>query len=97
MRKLVLPFLIIASLGASSAAMAATMSMPRPVIPIGTVTKGVVKLINAKACTVTLTDRRVFQFAPKCDFSKLKVHEKVAITSLKHGKIRNATAIVALS
>lgn len=85
MRNFVLPLLLVASLGASSVAMAA-----------GTVTQGVVKTLNAKTCTVTLADKTVYHFAPKCDFSKIKLNEKVAITSTLKGKIHNATAIVAV-
>lgn len=77
MRKLIVPFLIVASLGATSVAMAATP----------TTTNGAIKSLDAKACTVTLDNKTMYQFAPKCDFSKLSVGEKVAITwELQSGK-----------
>ena len=70
MRKLALPLVLALSLGASGVAMAAT----------DTTTDGTIKAINAKACTITLDNKTVYYFAAKCDFSKLKVGEKVAIT-----------------
>ena len=78
MRKLIVPFLIVASLGASSVAMAAATP---------TTTAGAIKSLDAKACTVTLDNKTMYQFAPKCDFSKLHVGEKVAVTwELQSGK-----------
>ncbi len=87
MRNIVLPLLLIASLGASSVAMAASP----------TTTKGVLQAMDAKTCTVTLADKSIYQFAPKCDFSKLKAGEKVAVTWTLNGKINQASAIVAAS
>lgn len=58
-------------------------------------TRGTIKLIDAKACTITLTSKSVYQFGPKCDFTKLKVGEKVAIKWAPKGKIHNATSIAA--
>jgi hypothetical protein len=70
MRKLALPLTIAASLALSSAAFAAPM-----------VTKGVIAKLDPTACTITLKNNsRVFDFGPKCDFSKLKVGENVSIT-----------------
>lgn len=83
MRNFVLPLLLVASLGASSVAMAAD-----------TTTQGVIKSMDAKACTVTLADASVYQFAPKCDFTKLSAGEKVSITWAAKGKVNEATAIV---
>ena len=42
--------------------------------------EGGTKALDAKACTVTLDNSTVYHFDAKCDFSKLKVGEKVAIT-----------------
>lgn len=58
-------------------------------------TRGTIKLIDAKACTITLISKSVYQFGPKCDFTKLKVGEKVAIKWAPKGKIHNATSIAA--
>jgi Cu/Ag efflux protein CusF len=68
MRKIMLPALIAASLVASTAAFAADQTAT-----------GAITSMDAKECTVTL-GKTVYQFAPKCDFSKLKAGEKVTIT-----------------
>ena len=108
MRKLALSLLIVASLGATSA-MAATMTTPakpattttmtKPVkpAPAPTVTNGVIKALSAKACTVTLDNKTTYYFAAKCDFSKLKVGEKVAITWTAKGKKDMASKIAAVT
>jgi len=84
MRNFMLPIVLAASLAASSMAMAAT----------GTTTSGVIKSMDAKTCSVTLANKSVYQFGANCDLSKLKAGEKVAITSVKNGKINAASAIV---
>ncbi|WP_421761832.1 DUF1344 domain-containing protein [Devosia sp.] len=84
MRNLLIPFVLVASIGASSMAFAAA-----------TVTDGAIASMDAKACTVTLADKSVYQFPAKCDFSKLKAGEKVAITWAANGKVNDATLIVA--
>lgn len=84
MNKLILPFVLVAAIGASSGAMAA-----------GTVTKGVVKSFDTKACTVTLVDKSVYSFGNKCDFSKIKAAEKVTITWTMKGKVKLASQLVA--
>ena len=78
MHKVVLPLALLATIVTSSAAMAATA------------TGNVVKL-DAAACAVTL--KHVYHFGTKCDFSKVKVGEKVTITYAMAGIVRNATAI----
>ena len=107
MRNLVLPLLLVAALSASSGAMAAgygassTMAAPAPaaqapvvVAPMHLKTaRGTIKLIDAKACTITLTSRNVYQFEPKCDFSKLKVGERVSLKWATKGKVRYAMSI----
>jgi len=70
MRKLILSLAVVAA-GLSSAAIAANAP--------ATAT-GAIKALDAKACTVTLDNSTVYHFDAKCDFSKLKVGEKVAIT-----------------
>ena len=57
--------------------------------------RGTLKLIDAKTCTVTLSSRNVYQFGPKCDFSRLKVGERVTIKWAPKGKLRDATLIAA--
>jgi len=57
--------------------------------------RGTIKLIDAKACTITLTSRNVYQFGPSCDFAKLKVGERVSIKWAPKGKLRDATLIAA--
>ncbi len=68
MRKIMLPALVAVSLVASTAAFAADQTAT-----------GAITSLDAKACTVTL-GKTVYQFAEKCDFSKLKTGEKVTIT-----------------
>jgi hypothetical protein len=100
MRKLALPVLIIAALGATSA-MAATapakpaMAKPAVTAPAPTVTNGTIKAINAKAETVTLDNKTVYYFPAKFDLSKVKVGEKVAITWTAKGKKDMASKIEA--
>jgi hypothetical protein len=98
MRKLALPLMIVAALGATSA-MAATapakpaMAKPAVTAPAPTVTNGTIKAINAKAETVTLDNKTVYYFPAKFDLSKVKVGEKVAITWTAKGKKDMASAI----
>ncbi len=87
MRNIALPLILALSLGASGVAMAAT----------DTTTDGMIKALNAKACTVTLDNKAVYHFAAKCDFSKLTVGEKVAITWHLSKKLDWATKIVAVT
>lgn len=84
MRKFLIPLMLVASVGASSMALAAA-----------TTAHGTIQSLDAKACTVTLADKAVYQFGAKCDFSKLKAGEKVAITYTAKGKVNEATAITA--
>ena len=84
MRKYALPLFVVLSLGASSVAMAAD-----------TTATGAIKSLDAKACTVTLADAKVYQFAAKCDFTKLTVGEKVTITYTTKGTTEEASMIAA--
>ena len=85
MRKFLIPLMLVASVGVSSMALAATPSTAH----------GAIQSMDSKACTVTLADKAVYQFAPKCDFAKLKVGENVAITWTLNGKVNQASAIAA--
>lgn len=84
MRKFLIPLMLVASVGVSSVALAAPSTA-----------HGAIQSMDTKACTVTLADKTVYQFAPKCDFTKLKVGENVAITWTLNGKVNQATAIAA--
>ncbi len=84
MRKFLIPLMLVASVGVSSVALAAPSAA-----------KGAIQSMDSQACTVTLADKAVYQFAPKCDFSKLNVGEKVTITYTVNGKVNQATAIAA--
>lgn len=77
MHKYVLPLALVASISASSLALAATDK---------TVT-GTIASMDAKLCTLTLDNKRTYYFAKKCDFSALKVGEKVAVTWHLYKKI----------
>ena len=84
MRKFLIPLLLVASVGVSSVALAAPSTA-----------KGAIQSMDSKACTVTLADKAVYQFAPKCDFTKLKAGENVAITYTLNGKVNQAATIAA--
>lgn len=84
MRKFLIPLMLVASFGVSSVALAATSTA-----------HGAIQSMDTKACTVTLADKSIYQFAPKCDFTKLKVGENVAITWSLNGKVNQASAITA--
>lgn len=91
MRKFVLSLLIIASLGATSVAMAATTTAVAPVMSTAT---GAIKALDTKACTVTLDTDAVYKFKAKCDFASLKVGEKVTLTYITKTTL-DASKIVA--
>jgi curli biogenesis system outer membrane secretion channel CsgG len=96
MRKLALPVMIIAALGATSAMAATAPAKPapaKPAVAAPTVTDGVIKAINAKAETVTLDNKTTYYFPAKFDLSKVKVGEKVAITWTAKGKKDMASKI----
>ena len=83
MRKLVLPLILVASLGASSFAMAAVSTA-----------EGLIKSIDAKAMTLTLDGGKVYHLAKAIDISKLKAGAKVKITWDKVGTMDEASAVV---
>jgi hypothetical protein len=85
MHKIVLPLALLASLGATSVAMAVTNN---------TVT-GAIKSLDPKLCTVTLDNKATYHFAKKCDFTAFKVGEKVDVTWHLYKKTDVGTKIVA--
>jgi Cu/Ag efflux protein CusF len=106
MHKFLLPLILVASLGTSSLAFAATtattaakpataMSTMAPK-PTWTTTDGTIKAIDAKACTITLDNKAVYHFVAKCDFSKLTAGEKVAVTWQTKHKLHWANKVVAV-
>lgn len=86
MRKFVLPLILVASLGVSSMAMAATVAP--------STTEGTIKALDAKAMTLTLTDGSVYNLAKAIKIASLKVGEKVKITWTKVGTLDEASAVV---
>ena len=88
MRNFILPIIVVAAAGFASASLAAAAAP--------TTTTGTIKSLDAKACTVTL-DATVYHFDPKCDFSKLTVGEKVAVTWAAKDNADWATKIAAAS
>ena len=84
MRKFVLPLIIVASLGASSLAMAATPSTA----------EGVIKSIDAKAMTLTLDNGMVYHLAKTIQVAALKAGEKVKITWEKVGAANDASIVL---
>lgn len=86
MRKFVLPLILVASLGVSSMAMAATVAP--------STTEGTIKALDAKAMTLTLADGSVYNLAKAIKIASLKVGEKVKITWTKVGTLDEASAVV---
>jgi Cu/Ag efflux protein CusF len=86
MRKFALSLVLLTAAGLSTAAVAADSTAT-----------GKIKTLDAKACTVTLDNSTVYHFDAKCDFSKLKVGEKVAITWTSKNNADWASKIVAAS
>ena len=86
MRKFVLPMILVASLGVSSIAMAATAAP--------STTEGTIKALDAKAMTLTLADGSVYGLEKSIKLASLKVGEKVKITWTKVGKVDEASAVV---
>ena len=86
MRKFILPMILVASLGVSSMAMAATATP--------STTEGTIKALDSKAMTLTLNDGSVYGLAKTIKLAALKVGEKVKITWAKVGKVDEASAIV---
>ena len=84
MRKFALPLVLVASLGVSSIAMAATDS---------TVT-GAIKTLDAKNHAVTI-EKTTYHFAKTIDLSKFKVGENVTVTFHLYKKTDVGTKIVA--
>ena len=84
MNKFLLPLALVAALATGSAAFAAT----------NTSTTGPLKALNAKACTATV-GKTVYHFAKGCDFSKLKVGERVTVTGHAYKKMEVGVTIVA--
>ena len=84
MNKFLLPLALMAALATGSAAFAAT----------NTAVTGTLKALNAKACTATV-NKSVYHFAKGCDFSKLKVGERVTVTGHAYKKMEVGVTIVA--
>lgn len=96
MHKLLVSLAVVASLGASSVAMAAApMAAPAKMAPAAITTTGAVVAVSTKFCTVTLGNEGVFLFGKGCKLSKITVGEWVTITWWKSGAKREATKIVA--
>jgi Cu/Ag efflux protein CusF len=87
MRKFVLSLAILAAAGLSTVAFAAADN----------IASGSIKALDGKACTVTLDNSTVYHFDAKCDLSKFKVGEKVAITWAAKNNADWASKIVAAS
>lgn len=86
MRKFVLPLILVASLGVSSMALAATAS--------ATTTEGTIMAFDAKAMTLTLNDGSVYGLPKTIKLASLKVGDKVKVTWSKVGKIDEASAVM---
>jgi Cu/Ag efflux protein CusF len=85
MRKFVLPLILVASLGATSLAMAA-----------GQNAQGIVKAVDAKAMTLTLGDGSIYKLPARFKVADLKTGEKVKLSWQKVGKVNDATSIAIL-
>jgi hypothetical protein len=85
MRKFVLPLILVASLGASSLAMAAASSA-----------QGTIKAIDAKALTLTLDNGTVYKLPASFKVADLKTGEKVKVTWQKMGTANDASAVTVI-
>jgi Cu/Ag efflux protein CusF len=86
MRNVVLPIIVVASLGLSSMAMAATAAP--------TVTEGTIKALDSKAMTLTLSDGSLYKLAASIKLASLKIGEKVKVTWTRMGTIDEASVVV---
>ncbi|KKB80211.1 hypothetical protein VW35_07270 [Devosia soli] len=77
-----------------TAALATAIAMSGAIAADMTAT-GTIKTMDATKCTVELSDGHTYQFAPKCDFSKLKANEKVTITHTMKGTTYEASKVTA--
>lgn len=64
-----------------------------PALAATTTAKGDIKSLDAKACTVTLSDNFAYQFGKNCNFSKLKLGEKIAIVWTLKNNVRQAVQV----
>lgn len=87
MRKFALPLVLVASLGVSSIAMAATDSS----------VNGAIKTLDSKNHAVTLDNKTTYHFAKTIDLTPFKVGEKVTVTFHLYKKTDVATKIVAMA
>jgi hypothetical protein len=85
MRKFALPLVLVASLGVSSIAMAATDSS----------VTGAIKTLDTKNHAVTLDNKTTYHFAKTIDLSTFKVGEKVTVTFHLYKKTDVGTKIAA--
>ena len=84
MRKSLVSLMLLASMLGAPVAMAAETA------------HGTIQKLDSKACTVTLNgDKAAFHLMPKCDFSQLKVGEKVSISWTAAGNVRLVSTIQA--
>jgi hypothetical protein len=58
---------------------------------------GAVAALDTTKCVVVLDDKTAYQFGPHCDFSKLRVGEKVAIIWRARGNAREAVQVFVAS
>lgn len=72
----------------------ALMALASPALASSTTTtKGAIKVLDATACTVTLSDDSTYQFGKHCNFSKLKPAEQIAIVWKQMGTARSAVQV----
>ena len=77
------------------AAFVATSVLSAQAFAADSTATGAIKALDPTKCTVTLADGKVYQFAAKCDFSKLKVGDKVTITFTTKGTENDASKVTA--
>lgn len=56
-------------------------------------TSGAVTALDPAKCTVTLDDKNLYEFGARCDFSKLKIGEKIIILWRATGADRKAVQV----
>lgn len=76
------------------ASISVMVALAAPSLAAGTTTtKGSVKSLDPKACTVTLTDNTTYQFGKNCNLTKLRLGEQIAVVWKQTGTVRSAVQV----
>ena len=95
MHRVVISLAVAASLSLSFAGVASAAAAAAAAKPATMTTTGKVLSVNAKNCTVTLSNRGTYLFGKGCSLGKITVGEWVTITWTLSGSNYDASKIVA--